>query len=247
MLVENIAIADLGYTLTVILPTIISSAADSWVLGHFLCKFCALFQFVFGTANVLMICALNVCKLSCLLWPMRARIQTRFTGYVLVGFLWLATFIYPIQLVALNRELVYNNYLYRCMSGSRIGTVWEYLELINIGILVFIPLLTIIITSLWLLAFVHKVGGLSKQGLIVILSVSFVFILSYCPLLMYNMCYLFTNPEVSFFKFGIFMVYISSASNPFLYILTSRSFKDFVWGTLKRKPFLLSKQSDTGR
>ena len=243
---ENIAIADLGYTLTVILPTIISSAADSWVMGPFLCKFCALFQFVFGTANVLMVCTLNVCKLGCLLRPMRARVHSRFTGGVLVGFLWLATFIYPVQLVALDRELLFNTYLYRCIGGSRTGTVWEYLEIINIGIFVFIPLLTIVVTSVWLLAFVRKVGGLSRQGLIVILSVSVVFFVSYCPLLFYNLSYFITDPPVSFYKFGIFVIFISSFSNPFLYLLTSRSFKEFLWGKLKRKSSPFSRQNEIG-
>ena len=228
VLVQNIAVADLGYALVVIFPTIIASAANGWVLGNFLCEACALLQFVFGIANVIMVCALSVCKLSCLLVPMRARIQTKTTGYVFVGIMWLVALVYPSQLFLLGRDLPYNPYLYRCMAGNRAGTIWVQLELINTGIFIFIPLVTLLVATLWLLAFVHKVADLNKQGLFVVLSVSFVFFLSYCPLFSYNVAHIFSKPSVVFYKLGIFIIFISSASNPFLYLITSRNFKDFV-------------------
>lgn len=210
-----------------------------------MCIGCALLQFVFVIANIVMICALSVCKLSCLLNPMRARTQTNRAGYILVGILWLITLIYPLQLLILGRDLPYDPKVYRCMAGSRLGTIWEYLELINVGIFITIPLLTILVTSIWLLAFVHKVHGLSNQSLVVVLSVSFVFTLSTCPVMLYNVAYLFTNPSVVYFKLGAFLMFISSVSNPFLYLLTSKSFKDFITKKLRRKLSVPFKSSAT--
>ena len=231
---QNIAIADLGYTITVILPTVITSAADGWILGNVSCIACAYLQFLFGIANIVMVCSLSVCKLAALLCPMRIRFQTKTTGHILVGILWIVALIYPLQLIFLKRDLPYNSYLYRCMTDSREDTMWEYLELINAGIFITIPLLVILVTAIWSSAFVHKVAGLNRQGLLIVLSVSFVFVMSWCPLLVYNFAYIFTSPSIAFYQVGVFIVFISSASNPFLYFFTSKKFGDFVKSRIRR-------------
>ena len=111
---------------------------------------------------------MNVCKLVTLLHPLKIRFQNKRPAYILVGILWFLTLTYPVQLLALKREMSYVTYLYRCMTASRADTIWEQLELINVGVFVLVPVLVVIATTTWLLAFLRKVTGVTKHGLRVV-------------------------------------------------------------------------------
>lgn len=236
VLVQNIAIADMGYTLVVIFPTIFTTTvmSNTWTLGTFTCNAIAVLQFVFGTGNILMICALNVCKLTCLLYPFQGRLRSVRSGCILVSILWTLALVYPIQTLALHREMKYDDSIYRCMFGDRAGTIWELLDPINGGVFMFIPLIIIVITTAWLLVIVFRSSS-NKQGLLVVLSVSIVFILSWCPLLAYNLYHPISYPPQVFYQIGVFFIFINAASNPLLYLLTSRSFKVFVLRKMFRR------------
>ena len=230
VLVQNIAIADLGYTLVIILPTIFTTTtmSDTWTLGNFTCEAIGVLQFSFGVGNIVMICALNICKLTCLLSPLQSTLRSLKSGYILVSILWMLSLVYPAQLVLLKRDMSYEPLLYRCMTTDRDGTIWTTLDTVNSGIFMLIPLLGILITTIWLLIIISRITYTNRQGVLVVLTVSSVFIISWCPLLSYNIYHLFSYPSETHYKIGVFFIFINAASNPLLYLLTSRSFKDFL-------------------
>ena len=227
---QNIAVADLGYTLFIIIPTIFTTTTmtDTWTLGDFTCRAIGVVQFLFGIGNIIMICALNVCKLTCLLSPFASRLRSVKSGYILVSFLWFLSLLYPIQMIVLDREIGYQPEIYRCMTGARDGTIWEILETINSGTFMLIPLLVIVITAIWLMIIICRVTSSNRQGVLVVLTVSTVFIISWTPLLSYNVFHLFSYPTDTHYKIGVFFIFINAASNPLLYLLTSKSFQEFL-------------------
>ena len=238
---QNIAIADLGYTLVIIMPTIFTTTtmSDTWTLGNFTCEAIGVLQFVFAVGNIVMICALNVCKLTSLVYPFRSILHTVKSGYILVSFLWFLSLLYPLQIIAFDREIVYDKVLYRCATGDRIGTVWEILIVVNSGLLMLIPLLVIMVSSIWLLVIISRDSFSNRRkrarGVLVVLTVSAVFFISWFPMLSYNIHHLFSYPSEIHYKIAVFFIFINTASNPLLYLLTSRSFKDFLLNMLLKR------------
>ena len=235
VLVQNIALADLGYTLVVPLPTIFTTTlmSDTWTLGDGTCHAIGVVQFFFAVADITMVCSLTICKLLCLLFPLRSSIRSTKSGYILVLFLWILSLLYPLEIITLNREIVYDTELYRCVTGDRVGA-WKALIVINNAVLMLIPLLVILVTTVWLLVVIKRVKTTNNQGVFVVLTVASVFSLSWCPMLSFNFVHLFARPSTTYYKIAAFSIFINTASNPFLYMLTSRSFKEFIISRMLR-------------
>ena len=228
------------------MPTIFTTTtmSDSWTLGSFTCEAIAKLQYLVGIGNIVLICALNICKLTCLLSPLQSRLRSLKSGYILVSILWILALLYPFQLIVLERNMFYDTLLYRCMPTERNGTIWETLDTVNSGIFMLIPLLGILITTIWLLIIICRATSSNRQGVLVVLTVSSVFIISWCPLLSYNIYFLFSYPTNTYYKIGFFFTFVSGSSNPPLYVLTSRSFKDFLLKkVLKRSTSTVSRKS----
>lgn len=238
VLVLNIAAADLGYTLFLILPTVISTCANKWVLGLLMCKVSGFLQFVFGCVNILSICALNISKLSSLKHPIRSRIRSSKTAYMITGVIWMIALVQP--MLAARNGFVYYPAAFRCLTERNNESFTMMIVesvILNIAF-IFLPMLVIVVTGFYLLYLVRvkAASQIRFQGVAVILIVSLAFVLSWLPLMLYNLKHNFhSHTHTAFLHTGLFCVFISTACNPYLYIFTSKSFKEFVRKALRGK------------
>ena len=71
-IIQHIAVADLGFSIVHVLPTIISLLANSWVLGNTLCDTRVYLGYMIHAAGIALIPLLSIFKLFILNKPSRA-------------------------------------------------------------------------------------------------------------------------------------------------------------------------------
>ena len=244
ILIENIAAADLGDAIFIVLPTTIAILSDQAEVAKFfrenkfgqvVCFAVAHLQYIFPLASSIMICALNVSKVLCLVFPLQSHTRSSTTGCLIALAAWS---VYSIRFLATLIIQDYPSYGYyeegfRCHIADLtkpiilVDTVMAFLTVI-------IPGLILISSLSFLLYFVHKVAGLQRQAVIVNILISSIFAISFAP---YVVRQIWTVVGVSpnskpartwLWLTAIFINYISCFSNPIILYLTSASFNNFV-------------------
>eukprot|EP00116_Pleurobrachia_bachei_P008432 sb/3468694/ len=132
--------------------------------------------------SILLICALNINKLSCLVFPLRARTRTRKTGIIISGLVWIAAAIFPVaQLVVDSGAVAFDYRNYRCQYVFR-AEIWIWLRPLMIGVLMVFPNVLVLFTTFALVYFVVRSGkNIKKQGLLTVFVVAMVYIGSCAP------------------------------------------------------------------
>ena len=235
VLIQNLAIADLGYTITIILPTIGSALAQKWFYGRHLCVFTAYTQWEFACMNVVLISALNICKLTCLLYPLRARNRSKRSGYIIAVALWIFSISYTTVMGLVDGGYDTISFdtkiyaLFRCAMNFELTMI---VRIYAMGTL-FTNMSIIIATTAWLLYFVQKVRGLQKQGVVSLMLISVVFILTYMP---YGISTVIQNAHITkmgvayrkYYIYSVFIIFVNSCANPIIYYISVKSFKEFI-------------------
>ncbi|KAL5253820.1 hypothetical protein ACHWQZ_G013558 [Mnemiopsis leidyi] len=235
ILIRNLAAADLVYTVTVILPTIWSVLSKRWALGQTLCYAQFFLGYMTFLADVILVCTLNISKLTCLLFPLHARTRAKRTGRFISLIIWgvTATAIIPLVVWVTMKWVKFSNSSYRCdgtFHGS--SSVWwvpAYSALFGL-----LPIIVVVVTTAWLLRFVKKVRGLQKESVVTNIAVSVVYVVALVPYTILQCSYLFLDKEthrmfyVHFYRFSVFMMWINTTGNHLIYYFTVVSYKNFV-------------------
>ena len=165
VLLENLAVADIGTSLIPIMPLLHLllkaggvNSATTWIF-----KFGIVSGMIFNAASGSFISFLNCCKLFNLLFPLRARTWRYRDGYRIVAMVWI-TYTAEISGFILAGEGSYN----LLMRVSAAGTL--------------LLLMVVFASTFGLLLKVHKARGLRKQGVFSIILVSIVFFVCYTPI-----------------------------------------------------------------
>ena len=255
ILIHNLAIADLGYAVFGLLPTVLSHATDADVFtGNRACAILHWIRLVVGPVSVFFVLALNISKLTCFLFPFRVRLRTKATGHKIAAFLW-ASFIFLISsfevasLVRRGRLLKaeYSLDILLCVFElpvlqRRRHTVMSMIFLVLTILAVFI----IFVCTIWLISSIRSVIGIQKESAATLIAVSSVLLVSMLPFLV-SAFYVrvlpsflskFTNrgillPKLKRFPIWIkrsmaYCHYVNFAANPIIYFLTVKSFNVFV-------------------
>ena len=226
VLLENLAVADIGTSLSVIVPSIIwlftskhegdhSSYVTSWIS-----RILSVPSMVFMAAGMLLISFLNCCKLFCLLFPLRARTLRYRDGYKIAALVWII-----LTLTASGNWITFKHLQY---------SVRLAISTAGISLL----LLVVLVSTLGLLIKVHKARGLRKKGVFSIILVSVVFFISYTPLFISNLRDSIRGIQIGqltlagLITFNLF--YVNCFSNPLIYYFTLSSFKEYVHMILQR-------------
>ena len=126
--------------------------------------------------------------------------------------------------VVLRRPCAYETYIDRCNIQS-ITPFWARFDFASSIIFATVPLLIILVTTIWLLSFVRSRGRLRSGNLALVLSVSIVYLISLGPFIIYQVARILAP---GLYAFSIYVYYLSTVSNPLLYYWSSSSFKEFV-------------------
>ena len=237
ILICNLAVWDLIYTTIGILPTIPALATEKWVFGTGLCCFQYWVIWLALLGDVTLVCSLNISKLTSLLFPLDARLRARRTGRYIALCLWLGILLFsvPVALNAVRGEIRMNSGSYRCDSSSGHSASLWWVPVYSV-LFIIIPILLIIVTTVWLLWYVNKERGLQRQSILTLILISGVFVLSYISVAAMLICYIFVDPGDPentsfydhFFKVSMFINYVNYTLNPLVYYRSISSFNRFV-------------------
>ena len=252
ILIRNIAAADVIYAVFVALSSITSMVADTWVLGQFLCNLTPAAMYVSALASTEMICALNICKLTWLLSPLRSRTRTKRAGHILASALWFwSCFVFASTAIGffLNTgswQYRYRPSVLRCdftfatsVENHPAGNTVSVLTIIFL----LTPILVIMTTTVILACFLKKVNRMNRNSLLTLLLISSVFCVSWLPVTVYNFIMatasnleykVYADYLVYLYRFSVFVIYLNIAANPLIYMATIPSFRKFVKSLLNR-------------
>ena len=239
VLIRNIAIADLAYSVCVMLQVGLSLVWNSWPYGDghdALCHLSAYLQHALAFTDINLICALNIAKLTCIMFPLYARLRSFSKGVIISGAVWVIANLYPLQ--ALKRGVYFDYRSYRC-AYVHTDDYWKWLDPVNISLFLLLPTCIVFITTIWLLVYVKRVTGANKQAVITMLPVSIVFCVAYAPIGSYFVTeesivamaspYLYDNfLYTTLYRYGMLVKFINNSANPIIYFVTIRSFREFV-------------------
>ena len=235
ILIRNLAAADLVYAITVILPTTWSVLQQKWVLGPFLCNVQFFLGYLTCLAGVILVCTLNISKLTTLLFPLHARTRAKRTGRFISLLIWgiILVALLPVVLWVVTGLVEFSSSSFKCDGtyDASNGQWWLPVYSIIFGLL---PIILVVVTTVWLLHFVKKVRGLQKQSVITNIIISVVYIVAIFPYVVLQGSYIALDPEKNkmfyeyFYRFSVFVIWINSTANPLIYYFTILSYHNFV-------------------
>ena len=220
VLLENLAVADIGTSLFAILPCLISvlilyperdysAFAKTWES-----KVTLFLSLIFMEAGASLVSFINFCKYFSLLFPLKARIWRYRDGYKIVAMVWISLTLTALGTFIASLYLDYTVLATMTAAGA------------------LLLLLVVLVSTFGLLLKVHKARGLKKQGVFSIILVSAVFFVSYTPLSITQLLDSIDGVDIGdlplrrLVTFNLY--YISCFSNPLIYYFTLKSFKEYV-------------------
>ena len=219
--------ADLLYMTTFVAPAVVSNIANRWVLGDFLCGFTGYFHLLTGIANMILVSMLSVNKLFRCLFPMRTLSINTFHGVLVCGVAWFISTVIFMEYIILKKGYKFYTSINRCFTkgyGTDSADYWKILGSINIVLFVAVPIITLTISSIWLIFIVFRKHLLQRSTIVMVLTVSAVFWLSW----VWMVVYLLGLKTIWVFRMIHYMAFLNNWANPILYILTNESFKRYV-------------------
>ena len=238
-LIQNIAVSDILMALSTILPTLVSLIADRWVFGDTVCYIQHyLYPLVF-TSALLLICALHVSKLVCLAFPLWSIGWSKRAANCIAVVIWIIACIIPIVQLCVDKTSVTFDYrLYRCHFVHR-APVWRWFHPLLMACIIGIPNFIVFVTTIALLIFVHrKRGTVTVQGALTSLYIGLAYLLSFGPHAINQTIITKLYPTMNrstqgfFFvfytRFAFFIPFLNGMSNFFIYMISLKSFGEFV-------------------
>ena len=182
--VRNLALADILYTIFIVLPQFVTFTARSWVLGPVYCILQADIGMVAGSLNTLTVFAISAYRLKLVISPFHQ--ISLLTTRILIGVIWLLA-LSPIVLVLIYREGAhFDPYIAKCLNDIYDNDNARLPFMVLVGIIVFIPLFGIIGINFVLLAVALRLNNrgsgpsrkINFKALLVILALSGLFMVS---------------------------------------------------------------------
>jgi hypothetical protein len=132
----------------------------------------------------------------------------------------------------------FSNSSYRCDGTYHASSSVWWIPVYS-AVFGLLPIIVVVVTTVWLLHFVKKVRGLQKDSVITNIVVSVAYIVALFPYVVLQGSYIALDPEkhqtfyVHFYRFSVFMMWINTTANPFIYYFTVLSYNNFVKRILK--------------
>ena len=214
---------------TFVAPAVVSNIANRWVLGDFLCGFTGYFNFLPANCNSFMVSMLAVNKLIRCLFPLQTLSIRTFHGVLACGFAWFLSTVRPIEFIIFKRGYTFQILTNLCYTKDYKDSAdyWEILDYFNAFLFVGVPLITLTISNIWLLFIVFRKHLLQRSTIVMVLTVSAVFWLSWVWVLVFQVVPL-NSKTIWVFRMMDYMIWFNSWANPILYILTNGSFRQHI-------------------
>jgi hypothetical protein len=239
ILVQNLAVADILYTICVILPQLITYIAGKWVLGKVYCFIAAQISFLPGSANALTVLLITTYRVWLVTHPFFSVPKT--VVRIVVVFSWFLASAGTVISLAYKSSSTFNPGNAKCMSGVYENIAASAILKIALAVIVIIPLFVITIENAVLCMIAVKssrrqnVSKANYKALVMVCSLSGLFIISWVPYIIYTFMKS-KNPEIpqALDLLAFHCIYLNSFGNPILYTLTNKRFGTYVKDLLYR-------------
>ena len=252
VLVRNLAVADMLYTLLAVIPPATTYFARRYVLGDVYCYICAHFGFITGSANSLTILTITAYRLRTIVFPLD--VVSRRSIHVAITFIWIFSMAAPAISLGYKSDFVFVPNSARCLSTIYFNQDAAPLFRAVLIMQVVLPLVLITVFNLVLLlvAYRQKVKhnpntSVNVKGLITIFFLSGLFICSLTPFVIFTILKgkgIQVSPAMDLVAFHF--LYLNVCGNPILYTITNRRFGNYVKDLAKRI-ILCGSRIGTGR
>ena len=240
LLVQNLAVADLLYILSNILPSVVTYIAGRYVLGKIYCFISAQTSFIYGQVNILTVLAITAYRLHLLRHPLST--VSRCTGKIGLVVIWVIASSTTITCFAYKSDSVFSQKSAKCLSTIYINKDASLHIRVQTGIIIIVPLISIVIINILLFIISFKSSKKYKtsternsaRALLTVCALSSVFIVSWIPYLIYLM-WKGVNPDlpVAVEQTALSCIMVNSFCNPVLYTMTNRRFGNYVWSMIR--------------
>ena len=261
--IQYIAVSDLAFALTVVLPGALSLIANTWVLGGAMCSATVSLAYFIYLAGMSLIAVLTTSKFLLLKDPLRSANLTKKTAHQICSIALIPSLTVPISMLIVDKDDVGFNYItYNCKYWFR-ADIWKKVVPTLSILTMFIPNIVIIATTIPTLviakASARRVGGsVPWQGTMAVALTAVVYCISTLPLFVFYIGKDFANqdPESTFqfhyYRISFFMSLINIMSNFYIYAMTIRSFRRFLFSKILSNLTIFSRislnmTSSTGR
>ena len=187
-LIEHIAASDLGVTLFGILPDVATLYILDWSHYPGFCSARFMAHGSFVSTSTYLVCALNVCKLLSLLYPLRSRMWSRKFATTLAITIWIFSLSCSglILAVALTFDEMYFDFrTYMCMYKVTTPPM-KLVGILQTTLQWTIPDILVLSSSVWIIVVARKKARTQKkwrwQNVVTVLMVVAAFCVSYLPL-----------------------------------------------------------------
>ena len=257
ILVQHLAVSDIGNATVGIIPSLVTLIADRWTFGSVLCHVLTYIRMCFYYSSVFLVCALNTCKLCMLLFPFQARQWSKRRGHLVAAVAWSIYILFQsVALICGKFSPIF--FEYRIMScwyvPADLGIGAGGSVLIFLGLLGYAPILIVLGTTTGLLCVAFRIAKRGRdsvqwQGVVTVLSIAGIYCLTYLPFSVYHTIYynLYLDPDQSgmslktkaVFYLQLFTIthaiaYLNNFANIFIYYISIASFKRFIHAKLPR-------------
>ena len=258
LFVQNLAVADVLYTIFVILSATVTFLAGGWVLGVAWCDVGAQLGFTPAVANFLFVMYISLYRLFLVTHPFQA-IKMR-TARLGCGSSWSVAVAVPAAINGYFRTKgVFNSHIGTCKSSVYLKEEAKIVLAVATSLVVLIPLLVITLTN-FVLCFIaarhsHRVkdkrrfkrGGKQKEqggdhppqrkhnkAVMMTCVLSGMLFASWLPYVVYNIMLTSHVDLPKVFEILAFnCIYINASVNPIIYTLANKRFGRYVGGLLR--------------
>ena len=150
-------------------------------------------------------------------------------GVLICAIAWFLSTVLFMEYIILKRGCYFDTSINRCFTLDYADSAdyWRQLDFLNVLLFVAVPIITLTISNIWLLCIVFRKHLLQKSTIVMVLSVSCVFWLSWVWIVLYQVVPS-NSSTLWVYRMKHYMVWFNNWANPVLYTLTNKRFKRYV-------------------
>ena len=238
--IKHLAIADILYIVTRILPATISHIAGGWVLGAVFCDIEGHIYFVALLASGNLVLAITSFKLFVLTFPLKARTLSSCAPHLITAIIWIHSSMVAFLSLVLKVPSVVNPKIETICEATLNNTVkLEYSLGVVKNVQLWIPAILnpFFTLALWFLAYKHtrimkrvNANVSTHKAVVTVLAVGLLFFVVWLPTVIEDAWRHFAPPDFEIplvlNKAHITIYWITTFCNPIFYVLINRRYRD---------------------
>ena len=244
-IIQNLAVVDIANAIFVLIPAATTYFTDGiWMLGPFICKLIYGYKYIFILGNILLINFLSLNKLVRCLFPLRNLVSSRRQRLSVTFTVLVLTLIGPTRklyatFISRKAMVRFSEVHSTCIAFEAVEGVEKafqpLIERFMLFTFIVFPLIVLIAVNASVVCFAVRSTKrkVNRKNVLIVILVTLTFVATFTPFTVQyqKWGHSFHDAPVSL-RLGLFVGFISSFSNPFIYIATNETFRNFTKSSL---------------